>query len=52
MATVILGSSDREKSIQSLEMVKELDFDVLVPWVTMKNEQTVSLFCQNEYQKT
>lgn len=35
--TVILGSSDRKSSIQSLEMIKELDFDVLVPWVTIKD---------------
>lgn len=48
--TVILGSSDREKSIQSLEMVKELDFDVLVPWVTIKDEPLV-YFVENEYEK-
>lgn len=28
----MLGSSDRERYIESLELVRELDFDVLVPW--------------------
>ncbi len=49
--TVILGSSDREKSIESLEMVKELDFDVLVPWVTIKDEPLVYFLVENEYEK-
>jgi glyoxylase-like metal-dependent hydrolase (beta-lactamase superfamily II) len=28
----VLGSSDREPYIESLELIRELDFDVLVPW--------------------
>ncbi len=28
----VLGSSDREAYIESLELIRELDFDVLVPW--------------------
>ena len=28
----VLGSSDRERYIESLELMRELDFDVLVPW--------------------
>ena len=28
----VLGSSDRAAYIQSLELIRELDFDVLVPW--------------------
>jgi glyoxylase-like metal-dependent hydrolase (beta-lactamase superfamily II) len=28
----VLGSSDRESYIASLELLRELDFDVLVPW--------------------
>ena len=28
----VLRSSDRERYIESLELVRELDFDVLVPW--------------------
>jgi glyoxylase-like metal-dependent hydrolase (beta-lactamase superfamily II) len=29
----VLPSSDRESYVQSLELIRELDFDVLVPWV-------------------
>jgi glyoxylase-like metal-dependent hydrolase (beta-lactamase superfamily II) len=28
----MLGSSDRESYLDSLELIRELDFDVLVPW--------------------
>jgi hypothetical protein len=28
----VLGSSDRESYLQSLQLIRELDFDVLVPW--------------------
>lgn len=28
----VLGSSDRAKYLESLELIRELDFDVLVPW--------------------
>ncbi|MGC9614927.1 MBL fold metallo-hydrolase [Staphylococcus pasteuri] len=48
--TVILGSSDREQSIQSLEMIKELDFDVLVPWVTIK-EGPLVYYVKNDEEK-
>jgi len=30
--TAVLDSSDRDSYIESLELVRELDFDVLVPW--------------------
>jgi Metallo-beta-lactamase superfamily len=30
----ILGSSDRDPYIESLELIRELDFDVLVPWAS------------------
>ncbi|PTI52729.1 MBL fold hydrolase [Staphylococcus warneri] len=45
--TVILGSSDRESSIQSLELIKSLDFDVLGPWVSIK-EGPVAYFVEND----
>jgi glyoxylase-like metal-dependent hydrolase (beta-lactamase superfamily II) len=32
VAAVLPGSSDREAYIESLELIRELDFDVLVPW--------------------
>lgn len=47
---VILGSSDREKSIQSLKMVRELGLDVLVPWITTRDEP-LTCFVENEYEK-
>ena len=28
----VLASSDRERYVESLELIRELDFDVLVPW--------------------
>ena len=28
----VLGSSDRERYIEGLELMRGLDFDVLVPW--------------------
>jgi glyoxylase-like metal-dependent hydrolase (beta-lactamase superfamily II) len=28
----VLGSSDRDQYIESLELIRELEFDVLVPW--------------------
>ncbi len=30
--TAVLDSSDRDAYIESLELIRELDFDVLVPW--------------------
>ena len=30
----VLGSSDRAAYIESLELIRELDFDVLVPWAS------------------
>lgn len=39
--TVVLPSSDREQSIKSLEMIRDLDFDALVPWVSIEGESPV-----------
>lgn len=30
----VLGSSDRARYLESLELIRELEFDVLVPWTT------------------
>jgi hypothetical protein len=30
----MLGSSDRDAYAESLELIRDLDFDVLVPWAT------------------
>jgi glyoxylase-like metal-dependent hydrolase (beta-lactamase superfamily II) len=41
-ATAVLDSSDREQYIESLELIRELDFDVLVPWIaTARDPYTV-----------
>lgn len=48
--TVILGSSDREAALQSLELIRELDFDAIVPWVAIKDEPSV-FFAENEDDK-
>jgi glyoxylase-like metal-dependent hydrolase (beta-lactamase superfamily II) len=32
----VLSSSDRAAYLESLELIKTLDFDVLVPWVTTR----------------
>lgn len=39
--TVVLPSSYREQSIKSLEMIRDLDFDALVPWVSIEGESPV-----------
>ena len=32
VAALLAGTSDRGKYIESLELIRDLDFDVLVPW--------------------
>lgn len=39
--TVILPSSNRDASLNSLQLIRDLDFDVLVPWVSIKGERPV-----------
>jgi hypothetical protein len=34
----VLDSSDREPYVESLELIRELDFDVLVPWIATAGE--------------
>ena len=34
----VLGSSDRNSYIESLELIRELDFDLLVPWAATGGE--------------
>ncbi|PNZ70688.1 MBL fold metallo-hydrolase [Staphylococcus croceilyticus] len=48
--TVVLSSSDREASIKSLEIIRDLDFDAIVPWVAIKDEPSV-FFVENENDK-
>jgi glyoxylase-like metal-dependent hydrolase (beta-lactamase superfamily II) len=34
----VLGSSDRDRYVESLQLIRELDFDVLVPWAATAGE--------------
>ena len=38
VAAVLEGSSDRASYLESLELIRELDFDVLVPWAASAGE--------------
>ena len=38
VAALLAGSSDRADYIQSLELIRALDFDVLVPWIATAGE--------------
>ena len=48
--TVILPSSNRDASVNSLQLIRDLDFDVLVPWVSIKGERPV-YFVKDEEEK-
>jgi len=39
----VLGSSDRAAYLESLELMRELDFDVLVPWAATAGEPPYAL---------
>lgn len=45
---VVLGSSDRAASLDSLRLISDLDFDVLVPWVAMKGEPFVHVVTHDD----
>ena len=45
---VVLGSSDRAASLESLARLRELDFDVLVPWVALDGENPVDIVDRTE----
>jgi glyoxylase-like metal-dependent hydrolase (beta-lactamase superfamily II) len=34
----VLGESDRKSYIESLELIRDLDFDVLVPWAATRGQ--------------
>lgn len=48
--TVILPSSNREASLNSLQLIRDLDFDVLIPWVSIKGDRPV-YFVNDEEEK-
>jgi glyoxylase-like metal-dependent hydrolase (beta-lactamase superfamily II) len=37
-AAAVLASSDRESYVESLELLRELDYDVLVPWAATRGQ--------------
>jgi len=39
----VLSSSDREAYIDSLELIRELDFDVLVPWAATRGQPSYAI---------
>lgn len=45
---VVLGSSDRGRYLQSLELVRELSFDVLVPWAATAGQPFYALTSQSD----
>ncbi len=48
---VVLGSSDRAASLDSLRRIGDLDFDVLVPWAAMKGEPSVNVVNRDDVRK-
>jgi glyoxylase-like metal-dependent hydrolase (beta-lactamase superfamily II) len=40
--TAVLGSSDRASYLESLELIRDLDFDLLVPWAAGVGESYVA----------
>lgn len=40
--TALLDSSDRESYLESLRLIRELDFDVLVPWASGAGEEPIA----------
>ena len=44
----LLGSSDREAYATSLELIRDLDFDVLVPWAATRGDDPYSVVSNAE----
>lgn len=44
----VLSSSDRDAYIASLELIRDLDFDVLVPWVADAGEEYIAMTGQDD----
>ena len=48
---VVLGSSDRAAYLSSLALIRELDFDVLVPWAALEGEPVVDVVSRDQAQE-
>src|SRR4051812_34653781 len=47
----LLGSSDRDAYAESLELMRELDFDVLVPWASSRGDPAYSVVSHAEVRR-
>ena len=47
----VLDSSEREPYIESLELIRELDYDVLVPWAATAGEPYFAVTSRAEAQR-
>jgi hypothetical protein len=47
----VLGESDRKSYIASLELIRDLDFDVLVPWATTRGQPCYALTDKSDAQR-
>ena len=45
---VVLGDTDRPAFLDSLRLIRDLDFDVLVPWAAMKGESSVNVVTHDD----
>jgi hypothetical protein len=48
---VVLGSSDRGRYLQSLELLRELNFDVLVPWAATAGQPYCAMTSQADIKR-
>ena len=44
----VLESSDRAAYLESLELIRELDFDVLAPWAATAGEAPIAMVGRDE----
>ena len=47
----VLASSDRERYLESLELIRGLEFDILVPWVATAGEPYLAVACRAEAER-
>jgi Cft2 family RNA processing exonuclease len=45
---VVLESIDRSSYIKSLELIRELDFDVLVPWIATRGQPSFAVTSKSD----
>jgi len=45
---VVLGTSDRAATLDSLALIRDLDFDVLVPWAAIKGQSGIDVTSRSQ----